>query len=145
MDQNPCWKADSTLSFSSYFLPFMELEGAFLCLQEPAIGPGESNPHPTTVFPKVHFNIILPSMRKSSEWSFPRLSNHFLCGITWPIKQLPSGWRTGVRFRTGTVLSSGRGGGSGRSVKLITHLNLLAVSRILAASAKHPLAHSLLI
>jgi hypothetical protein len=58
----------------------MEPESLLPYSQEPAIGlypkPGESNPHSQTYFPKIHFNIILPSTPRSSEWSLPsRLAN----------------------------------------------------------------------
>jgi hypothetical protein len=52
----------------------MELKGSLLCSQQPATGPypepDESNKHPT-YFPEIHFNIIIPSMPRSSERSLP--------------------------------------------------------------------------
>jgi hypothetical protein len=58
----------------------MEPEGSLSCSQEPATGPypepDESNHIPKPYFPNFHFNIILPSTPRSSEWSRPlRLSN----------------------------------------------------------------------
>jgi hypothetical protein len=51
----------------------MEFIGYLLRLQEPAVGPhpeaDESSPHPPTQFPKDPFNITLPFMPRSSEWS----------------------------------------------------------------------------
>jgi hypothetical protein len=41
----------------------------------PATGPyhepDESNPHLSTLFPKIHPDIIFPSTLRSSEWSLP--------------------------------------------------------------------------
>jgi hypothetical protein len=49
----------------------MESEGSLLCSQElitgPYFEPDESSPHPQPHFPKIHFNIILPSIARTSE------------------------------------------------------------------------------
>jgi len=48
----------------------MEPEGSLPCSQEPAIGPypepNESSPYHPTYFSKIHSNIILPPMLRSS-------------------------------------------------------------------------------
>jgi hypothetical protein len=53
----------------------MEPEGSLPCLQEPAIGPVLIQMHPAhnfpPYFPNIHYNIIFPSTRRSSEWSLP--------------------------------------------------------------------------
>jgi hypothetical protein len=53
----------------------MEPEGSLLCLQEPATGPypepDKSSPHLPPYSPKIHSNIIFPSMPTSSMFSFP--------------------------------------------------------------------------
>jgi hypothetical protein len=51
----------------------VELEGSLSCSQEPATcpypEPDESNPHLSPLFHNIIFNIILPSMPKSSKCS----------------------------------------------------------------------------
>jgi hypothetical protein len=60
----------------------MELEVSLSCSQESATGPwsgtNEFNPHPPCL-PTIHFNIILPSTPRSSEWTLcAMLSNQNL-------------------------------------------------------------------
>jgi hypothetical protein len=47
----------------------MKHEDSLLCSQEPTSGhypePDEPNPHPHTIFFKIHFNITLPSTSMS--------------------------------------------------------------------------------
>jgi len=47
------------------------MEGSSQCLKYPATGPysepDESSPHHATIFPKIHSNIISPSMHRSCE------------------------------------------------------------------------------
>jgi hypothetical protein len=51
----------------------MDLEGSLLCWQERTTGPILSQMHSLHTFPQyfrnIHFNIILPSAPRSSEWS----------------------------------------------------------------------------
>jgi len=61
----------------------MESKGSLLYSQEPSSGPSpeqdESSPHPPTHFPKIHSNVIFPSMCRCSEWSHPvRFTNQNL-------------------------------------------------------------------
>jgi len=53
----------------------MEPEGLLLCSQEHTIGsypePDESSTHIPCYFPKIHSNIIFPSMPRSYELLFP--------------------------------------------------------------------------
>jgi hypothetical protein len=55
MEQSPSSKANSVLSLSKNFPPFMKPEGSLLSSQESAIGPypepDESNPHSPFLFP----------------------------------------------------------------------------------------------
>jgi hypothetical protein len=65
----------------------MEPESSLPCTQQPATGqypePDESNLHPRYHLPNIHFNIILPSMPTSSEWSRPfKLSNQNFARIS---------------------------------------------------------------
>jgi hypothetical protein len=65
----------------------MEPECSLPCSQQSATGPclkpDESNPHLPTLFPKIHSNITLPSMPRSSEWPLPlRFSDHHLISIS---------------------------------------------------------------
>jgi hypothetical protein len=69
------------LSYSRSSLPFMVPKGSLPYWQQPTTGPCpelyESSPTLSSYFHKIHFNIIIiPSMHRSSEWSFPfKLSN----------------------------------------------------------------------
>jgi hypothetical protein len=49
----------------------MEPEGLLLRSQEPATGLKSPTDIPKPYFPKIHFNIIVPSTTRSSEWSLP--------------------------------------------------------------------------
>lgn len=53
----------------------MELQDSFMCLHEAAIRsslePDESNPHPSLLFFKTRFNIIIPSRHRSCKRYFP--------------------------------------------------------------------------
>jgi hypothetical protein len=65
----------------------MEIEGSLPCSQKPAMVPILSQMHPVHTFPpyfpKIHFNIIFPSMPKSSTRSFPFRFNDkkFVCYV----------------------------------------------------------------
>jgi hypothetical protein len=64
----------------------MEPEGLSPCSQElatcPYPEPNESNPHPQTLFPKIHLNVILPSTPRSSQWSPPFIFHNEFKWIT---------------------------------------------------------------
>jgi hypothetical protein len=53
----------------------MEPKGSLACWQEPATHlypePDESIPYTSTLFPKIHSDIIFPSTLRSSEYLFP--------------------------------------------------------------------------
>jgi hypothetical protein len=72
----------------------MHPEGPLPCKQIPATDPYESNPHPQTIFPKIHFNIILPSTSRSYEWVFPS---------GFPIKNL---YVLSLKYSLGWILQS---------------------------------------
>jgi hypothetical protein len=69
-----------SLSYSINSPPFMEPEGSLPRSQQPATGPypkpDASTQHLLPYFPKIHYNINLPSTPTSSQWSLPfRFSN----------------------------------------------------------------------
>jgi hypothetical protein len=65
----------------------MESEGLLPCSQQPATGtysePDATNTNlPTQFHPTIHSNVIVPSMPRSSEWSFTfRITNHLSHGL----------------------------------------------------------------
>jgi len=74
-EQSPSWEADS-LSASEEILPLLwNPECSLPCSQEPTTGPysdpDASTPLSPPYFSKIPSNIILPSMLRSSELSFP--------------------------------------------------------------------------
>jgi hypothetical protein len=67
------WETNSCLALQQISRPFTEPESSLSCSQEPVTGPypklDEASSHPPTLLFKMHSNIILSSVSRSSKWS----------------------------------------------------------------------------
>ena len=73
VEKGPSWEANRSSASQEIPSHFIELEGSSPHSQRPPTYPylelDRSSPCPTSNFPKIRFNIILPSMYGPSKWS----------------------------------------------------------------------------
>jgi hypothetical protein len=70
MEQSPSWESESCVT--SKEIPRLYVTRRFITVFTAVyFEPDESSQHPLILFHKIHFNIILPSTPKISEWSLP--------------------------------------------------------------------------